>query len=246
LRIEAHCDSVGSSTYNINLSIRRAFAVKSYLSSKNILPDSVAFSGHGEGKPLNNNSTEEERALNRRAMIVFDWAGATAAAKDTAVIEDTVHYAKDEIEIPMPVMADTLESKSKIFSAKNIEKSREGATLTLDNLNFYGGRHILLPGAEKTLELLLQTLKDYPTLIIEIQGHVCCTPGSSDGFDIQTRTMDLSVQRAKAIYEYLIKNGIDASRLSYKGFGHAHPLMEELTERAEMMNRRVEIKIIKK
>src|SRR5438132_133446 len=62
LRIDAHCDSIGDNMYNKNLSIHRAFVVKDYLKTKNILPDTFEFSGYGKSLPKNNNATEEKRA----------------------------------------------------------------------------------------------------------------------------------------------------------------------------------------
>ena len=125
--------------------------------------------------------------------------------------------------------------------------TKEGTHIILKNMNFIGGRHVLLPGSVPILEELLQVLKDNAKLEIEIQGHICCTPGSEDGIDIDYRTRNLSVMRAQAIYEYLIGHGIHKKRLSYHGFGHQYPLVyPEDTEEKRTTNRRVEIRIIKK
>jgi outer membrane protein OmpA-like peptidoglycan-associated protein len=65
--------------------------------------------------------------------------------------------------------------------------------------------------------------------------------------DLDTNTLELSLNRAKAVYQYLADNGIDAARLSYKGFGHKHPLVyPEDTEEKRTTNRRVELKITKR
>ena len=90
-------------------------------------------------------------------------------------------------------------------------------------------------------------MQDNPKLEIEIQGHICCIP-SGDGPDFdEPGSMKLSVNRAKAIYGYLVHNGIDKSRLSYKGLGADYKLIwEERTEHDRETNRRVEIKILKK
>jgi outer membrane protein OmpA-like peptidoglycan-associated protein len=54
------------------------------------------------------------------------------------------------------------------------------------------------------------------------------------------------VNRAKAVYDFLVKKGIDAKRLTYKGFGSSKKLVEEVTEIDRITNRRVEIKIVNK
>jgi outer membrane protein OmpA-like peptidoglycan-associated protein len=67
-----------------------------------------------------------------------------------------------------------------------------------------------------------------------------------DGLDWDTGEEKLSVNRARVVYDYLIKSGIDSTRLSYAGFGSGRKLVKEVTERDRMLNRRVEMKIIKK
>lgn len=95
------------------------------------------------------------------------------------------------------------------------------------------------------LEELLATLKENSQLKIEIQGHICCMPGDEDGMDLDTKEMSLSENRAKLVFNYLVRNGIDESRLTYKGYGHTQPKVKpERTPEEEQMNRRVEIKVL--
>ena len=105
----------------------------------------------------------------------------------------------------------------------------------------------MLPQSQPILDELYRVMADNPTLVIEIQGHVCCTPDNEDGLDIDLHTYDLSVQRAKAIYGYLVQRGIADERLSYKGFGGSKKLYRfENDEFERQENRRVELKIIKR
>lgn len=117
----------------------------------------------------------------------------------------------------------------------------------LENLNFEGGRHFLLEESMPILEELLKALQNNPTVTIEIQGYVCCTLGESDGLDLDLQTQDLSVQRAKAIYNFLVEKGIAANRLKYQGFGGSRKIYPyEQNEYERSRNRRVEIKILSK
>jgi len=70
IRIEGHTDNIGSMEYNIDLSQKRARAVKNYLVGKGINESRVSIVGFGYKKPIAPNDTEEGRALNRRAEIV--------------------------------------------------------------------------------------------------------------------------------------------------------------------------------
>lgn len=132
-------------------------------------------------------------------------------------------------------------------SPQKITDLKVGEKIILKNLNFLPGRHYLTTESQPELENLLNTLSENPQLKIEIQGHICCETGGKDGMDKDTYTNNLSVNRAKYIYDYLIKNQIDATRLSYKGLGSAKPLIyPEITEYDQNQNRRVEIILIQK
>jgi outer membrane protein OmpA-like peptidoglycan-associated protein len=76
-----------------------------------------------------------------------------------------------------------------------------------------------------------------PKLKIEIQGHICCNSSGKE---------TLSTQRAKAIKGFLKIQGIDNSRVTYKGFGSTQPLfsLPEKNEQERAANRRVELLII--
>lgn len=70
VRVAGHTDSIGSASYNEELSMRRARTVKLYLVAQGIAPARLSLVGHGEAQPLTSNETEEGRALNRR--VVFE------------------------------------------------------------------------------------------------------------------------------------------------------------------------------
>lgn len=136
-------------------------------------------------------------------------------------------------------------SKPLVFSAFNLDSLNRGDQLIIDRLHFQPGRHILLEESIPQLKNLLQILQEHPSLKVELQGHVCCAPKGRDGIDKDTQSEDLSVNRAKNIYEYLIRNGIDSNRLSHKGFARTQPLYPlERNDGERKMNRRVEIKIL--
>lgn len=76
LLVLAHTDSVGTEEYNLDLSERRAKAVKEFLVKKGLPPPTVRYRGYGFAKPLADNSTEDGRAKNRRVefrVTTRDW-----------------------------------------------------------------------------------------------------------------------------------------------------------------------------
>ena len=74
VRIEGHTDSIGSDEYNLELSERRAQAVKAYLVSRGIAASRLSTEGKGETEPIADNTKDgrdnpEGRAMNRRAEL---------------------------------------------------------------------------------------------------------------------------------------------------------------------------------
>ena len=68
--VEGHTDSVGTDAYNLALSDRRAKSVFDYLTSRGVDPARLSSIGHGESKPIADNTTAEGRQLNRRVMLI--------------------------------------------------------------------------------------------------------------------------------------------------------------------------------
>jgi len=120
---------------------------------------------------------------------------------------------------------------------QKISEAKVGEKLKIDNLNFIINTFIVVNESKGKMYELLLVLKKNPNLKIEIQGHLCCQPVDRS---------NLSTQRAKAIWAFLNYNGIDKSRLSYKGFGSSMPLfpLPEKDETERAANRRVEILIL--
>jgi len=70
IEVAGHTDSRGSDEYNINLSQRRADAVRNYLISKGIAADRLTAKGYGESQPVADNATDEGRFKNRRVELI--------------------------------------------------------------------------------------------------------------------------------------------------------------------------------
>ncbi|WP_169737657.1 OmpA family protein [Thermonema rossianum] len=70
VEIAGHTDDRGSAAYNLELSRKRANAVKEYLLQKGMSPDRFVTKGYGESQPIADNKTEEGRAKNRRFELI--------------------------------------------------------------------------------------------------------------------------------------------------------------------------------
>lgn len=71
MEVSAHTDNIGSDAYNLDLSKRRALTVVNYLISQGVEPERLEPVGYGESRPLNDNSTEAMRDINRRVEFVI-------------------------------------------------------------------------------------------------------------------------------------------------------------------------------
>ena len=89
------------------------------------------------------------------------------------------------------------------------------------------------------LEKLKEFLTNNPGLKIEISGH-------TDNTGSHEYNLDLSHNRAKSVYDFLINNNIDSERLEYKGYGETQPINNNDTKDGRAENRRTEIKILAK
>lgn len=109
--------------------------------------------------------------------------------------------------------------------------------IVLQNIFFETGSAELLPTSDPELNKLLWALRKNTTMNIEIRGHT-----DSEGDDKSNQV--LSEARAKAVYQYLVGRGIEATRLSYKGFGETQPIADNNTPEGRKQNRRTEFKVI--
>ena len=118
-----------------------------------------------------------------------------------------------------------------------------GASIDLKNFYFVGNEAILLPESEPELPKLLKFIQLNPFIQIEIAGHINLP--NQPGVPVESWNYDLSVRRAKRVYDYLIEQGIDPIRLSYKGYGNWQMRFPTARSEAEQaLNRRVEIKVL--
>jgi outer membrane protein OmpA-like peptidoglycan-associated protein len=114
-----------------------------------------------------------------------------------------------------------------------------GDTFVLPNIFFEFAQSNLLPDSYLELQRLLYYLHKNETVKIEISGH-------TDNQGSDTYNQKLSMERAKAVYHYLIANGIDFHRLSFKGYGKERPLAPNDTEENRAKNRRTEVLILER
>lgn len=142
---------------------------------------------------------------------------------------DELSLVKEEPIIPVPERPNAL---------TNI-KLEEGKTIHLNNIYFDHDRADFLSRSFDQLDKLVDVLDAHPFMKIRVQGH-------TDDRGDYDYNMSLSNNRASAVVDYLITQGISSHRLSYKGFGSSKPLSTNKTHEGRRKNRRVEFVILEK
>ena len=239
LTINGYTDEDGTNGFNDTLAQKRVNCIFNAVKNKIKIREDFKTRSFGESFKQSKNKAE-----NLRVIIYY------ILEKDLPR-EDEILGIKKKIveEIPKPEIfypenmvfenPNGTKSEFKLDRAfmKKIGEAKTGEKLKIDNLNFVINSFAVVPESRGKLYELLLVLQKNPSLKIEIQGHLCCMPID--------RT-DLSTQRAKAIYNFLIANDVSRARLSYKGFGSSDPIypLPEKDEKERAANRRVEILIV--
>jgi len=213
ISIYGFCDDIGGNTYNLNLSQQRADIIKDLFSNNNIDKTLIRnVDGKGEIllKIVNTKDINIIRSLNRRVEIIVQ----IKSSKKEVIIEKK-------------------ETKTKLS-----DNLKVGDKIVLENILFEIGHRTVLEESKEVLDSLADILIKKKNIYFSIQGHVCCTQNSRDAVDVETKKQNLSLVRAKYIYDYLAKKGVAKKRMKYVGMRRKFPLGGD-----PKFDRRVEIVI---
>ncbi|WP_421753141.1 OmpA family protein [Croceimicrobium sp.] len=139
-------------------------------------------------------------------------------------------FKNRRVELEFLVDLTLLPDPERKISEQNLET---GTKIRLANLNFVGNQAIPMWHSMDELRELLLVMERNPELELKLHGHVCC---SND--------FELSVARARMVYDFLLSQGISKNRLEYQGHGNKQPLFDEVDEKSRALNRRVEAEIL--
>ena len=115
-----------------------------------------------------------------------------------------------------------------------IQKLNDRQAVVLEGVEFDVDKDTLRPASYTTLDEVAESLKDWPEIRVEIQGHTDSTGGSA-------HNQGLSNRRAGSVKAYLVSKGVDSSRLESKGYGEDSPIADNTTNGGRQSNRRVEL-----
>jgi outer membrane protein OmpA-like peptidoglycan-associated protein len=210
IHINGFTNDIGSAQYNLELSRKRAEHVKKLMRTFTII------SSIGKGE------LGGEDAANRRVEIIFH--------------PKSMHVAVAGEIIEPPLFSLPVVDLSQRFTMPKV-----GEKIALDGILFYPDQDVIMDQSKEVLEQLVSLLIAHRGLKFKIMGHICCGDPERPGMDvINTRTgqQDLSYARARSVYLYLLKKGIDRKRMRFMGMAYRFP-----TGQGDEFDRRVEIEI---
>ncbi|MBN2519310.1 MAG: OmpA family protein [Bacteroidales bacterium] len=172
---------------------------------------------------------------------------------DTKNREYISYYYMDDVSLALTDITsnEEMNMQEDIFSEINdsefidkadefeIENIHVDSVVVLKNILFEFNKDEIQPISYNELNKLLTLLKNNPELKIDIYGH-------TDNIGKEKYNQNLSEKRAKAVFNFLIKNGIEESRLTFKGYGSSVPIKSNNSEEERKLNRRVEFKVTEK
>ncbi len=130
----------------------------------------------------------------------------------------------------------------KVLQLKN--QAKKDSLTIVENVYYNYGEAKILPEAAKTLDKVINIMKNDPSLVIDMSAH-------TDSRSTVEFNLKLSEQRAKAAVDYIVKGGVTKDRISGKGYGESRLINKcadgvECTEEEHGKNRRTEFKILSK
>jgi outer membrane protein OmpA-like peptidoglycan-associated protein len=179
------------------------------------------------------------------------------------LIAEVFGYRKQQVEINYPLpLRDTIKPYIELMGTTlavkfDMIRYHRGDITTLYHVYFFNDAAIMLPESKYELTSLVEMMKENPNYRIRLHGH---TNGNYHGKILQLgpdknffsldgakqtlgSAKDLSFQRAETIKEYLVVNGIDASRVEIKAWGGKRPIYDRHSANAKK-NVRVEVEIL--
>lgn len=172
------------------------------------------------------------RTLSR--VLLSTAALSTVACGGQSAFSGNINVAGDPPPIPAPPPPPPKEEPK---PAPRVEV-RDNKIQINEKIQFELAKAIIKAESNSLLDEIVQVIKDNAHIKkIAIEGHA-----SSDGND--AFNLRLSDDRSKAVMKYLTDHGIDAARLTAKGFGETKPIGDNETEEGRELNRRVEFNIV--
>lgn len=183
---------------------------------------------------IGNFNANARKEMSRLNIFKFGFKEAYYFFDDISLIKAVEPVEKVKVEIVGSTLIDR-QDDSVLVVKKDL---KVGEKIQLKNIFFENYRYYILPESYSELNKLVQYLIRNPTMEVQINGH-------SDNQGSRLKNQKISEQRAREVFVYLIKKGVQ-NKMYFKGYGGDLPIATNDTDEGRAKNRRVEFEIIKK
>ncbi|MEN8695802.1 MAG: OmpA family protein, partial [Bacteroidia bacterium] len=179
--------------------------------------------------PLDGNATTQSYTNRSTGVFVVP----LIAKKQYALTIDKKGYLFHSENFDMPEVP----SDKPFEIIVDLQKVQVGKSVVLNNIFFDTDKFALKDESNKELQKLYTFLADNKDLRIEISGH-------TDNVGDAKYNLELSKNRAKSVYQYLVDQGIASDRLSYNGYGDTQPIADNSNKEGRAANRRTTFTVL--
>jgi len=169
-----------------------------------------------------------DTSTGRYASVVLFDADYIMTVKQEGHAYNSAYFATEDSTIEAPVKVNF-----------DIQKVEVGGTYKLNNIFFATNSYELNKISKNILADFSTFLSANPSIMVSIHGH-------TDNVGDAKSNLELSKNRAKSVYRFLISLGISDRRLSFKGFGQTKPIVSNNSQKGRAQNRRTEFVITNK
>jgi outer membrane protein OmpA-like peptidoglycan-associated protein len=210
IQIYGYCDDRGDNDYNYKLSENRVKTVRDLLTTN---------------------------GLNKNKIVIVEGKGRVILTDNS--FDNLAEIRSKNRRVDLLIVRKNSFGKGIYNSIQ--DKHIVGDRIYFENIQFPLGSSKLSLESKKELDKIVEQLQKNKNIEFEIRGHVCCTPSYyNDAIDRATNERQLSFNRAKIVFWYLISKNVNSLRMTYKGCGNKFPL-----GKGEDFDRRVEFLITK-
>ncbi len=181
---------------------------------------------------IGNFSPNVKKDMIRMNVFKLGFKEAYYFVDDISMVKAKEVEEKVKVEIVGSFVAEPQDS---VLEVKN--NIKVGEKVQLKNIFFENDRYYILPESYSELNKLAQYLLRNPHMEVQINGH-------SDNVGSKSKNQKISEQRAREVFEYLIKKGVQ-NKMYFKGYGSSMPVASNDNDIDRAKNRRVEFEIIK-
>jgi outer membrane protein OmpA-like peptidoglycan-associated protein len=141
--------------------------------------------------------------------------------------------------VDLNIPANGIESQLIGFIEDPTKSADKTTWFEFDRLNFATGSAKILPESQEQISNIVAVMKAYPTVNVKVGGY-------TDNVGNPSANIRLSQQRANAVRQAIVHDGVPASRLTSEGYGEAHPIADNSTEGGRAQNRRIALRVTAK